>query len=184
MNSSTAVDAFRARPDDHVRGQPGATVVLIEYGDFQCPTCRQAAPAVELLLEQYGDRIQFVFRHYPLESLHPDALAAAEAAESAAAQGSFWPMHRLLFDNQPHLKRADLERYATQLELDVGRFSTDLDHHKHLPNVRRDIQLGELAQVRATPGFFINGKARRRTCHSACGRCTMPLRPSLSQSGH
>lgn len=180
MNRPTPVDAaLRPHPDDHVRGKLGAAVVLIEYGDFQCPTCRQAAPAVELLLEQYGDQIQFVFRHYPLESLHPDALAAAEAAECAAAQSKFWPMHRLLFDNQQHLKPADLKRYAGELQLDVDRFATELGGHAYLPNVRRDIQLGELARVRATPGFFINSQAQdvsfgMRSLHDAVERALNP----------
>jgi len=148
------------RPEDHTRGVAGAPVVLIEYGDFQCPTCKQAAPVVDMLLERHGSEILFVFRHYPLEQIHPQALLAAQAAESAAAQGRFWDMHRLLFENQQQLHGPDLERYAAQIGLDADRFRSDLRTHAHESRVRADIALGQQSRVRSTPGFFINGRVQ------------------------
>ena len=150
--------AVTPRPGDHVRGNPDADLVLIEYGDFQCPTCRMAAPAVELVLKQHRDSLLFVFRNYPLESIHPDALSAAEAAEAAGAQNRFWQMHELLFANQQQLSPAALEEYAGTLELDMARFRSDMHAHTHLTKIRLDMRLGDAAHVRATPGFFLDGK--------------------------
>src|SRR5215469_15659296 len=99
-------------PTDHMRGAPHAVATVVEYGDFECPNCKQAQPAVKLLLERFAGRVCFVFRHFPLEEVHPHALNAAQAAECAAGQGKFWEMHDLLFDNQLHLGMKDLERYA------------------------------------------------------------------------
>src|SRR4051794_35568104 len=93
---------------DHAIGPANAPVTVVEYGDFECPNCKQAAPVVRLLLKRWGARIRFVFRHYPLAEVHPHALQAAEAAECAGGQGKFWPMHDTLFDNQLHLKLRDL----------------------------------------------------------------------------
>lgn len=146
------------RPEDHVLGRATAPILLLEFGDFQCPTCKQAAPVVAMLLQEHEQQLRFAFRHYPLETIHAEALLAAEAAESAAAQGRFWDMHRILFANQQHLKSADLEGYAAELGLDVTRFRADMREHVHLPRVRADLALGQQLQVRSTPGFFINGK--------------------------
>lgn len=148
------------RPEDHHLGSRTAPLVLIEYGDFQCPTCRQAAPAVDLLRDASGMRLLFVFRHYPLEQIHPDALGAAEAAEAAAAQGRFWEMHRLLFANQQHLRMPDLERYAASLDLDMARFTGDMRSGVHRPRIRGDVVLGQQALVRSTPAFFLNGRVQ------------------------
>src|ERR1700746_3412216 len=89
---------------DHTLGPPHAQVTVVEYGDFECPNCKQAAPALKLLLERFAERARIVFRHFPLQEVHPHALAAAQAAECAGGQGKFWPMHDLLFANQEHLK--------------------------------------------------------------------------------
>src|SRR3954468_18028705 len=97
---------------DHTLGPDHAPVTVVEYGDFECPNCRQAAPAAKLLLEHFQGRVRFVWRHFPLEEVHPHALGAAMAAEAAAAQGKFWAMHDLLLDNQSHLKPAQLRGYA------------------------------------------------------------------------
>src|SRR5579872_7392041 len=106
---------------DHTLGDPHAPVTIVEYGDFECPNCKQAAPAVKLLLERFGGRARFVFRHFPLEEVHPHALAAAQAAECAGGQGRFWEMHDLLFANQDHLKTNQLHSYAERLQLDMAR---------------------------------------------------------------
>jgi protein-disulfide isomerase len=145
-------------PADHTVGPIHAPVVVAEYGDFECPNCKQAAPAVKMLLARFAGRIQFVYRHFPLEEVHPHALHAAEAAECAGGQGKFWPMHDLLFDNQAHLKLNQLHSYAEQLELDLSRYTAEMDDHAYLQRIREHMQSGRDSGVRATPTFFVNGK--------------------------
>jgi protein-disulfide isomerase len=144
-------------PTDHVLGSHGAPVTLVEYGDFECPNCKQAAPTVGLLLERFPEEVLFCFRHFPLEEVHPHALAAAEASEAAAAQGRFWPMHKRLFDNQSHLKAANLHAYAQALELDMTRYTAEMDDHVYLQRVREHIEGARRSAVHATPTFFVNG---------------------------
>jgi protein-disulfide isomerase len=139
-------------------GSEHAPVTVVEYGDFECPNCKQAAPSVKMLLERFVGRVRIVFRHYPLQEIHPHALAAALASEAAAGQGKFWPMHDLLFDNQRHLKASQLRGYAERLELDMTRYDADLGDALYLQRVREDIEGANLSGVRATPTFFINGK--------------------------
>jgi len=143
---------------DHVLGPHGAPVTVVEYGDFECPRCRQAASAVKLLLAHFDQRVRFVFRHFPLEETHASALAAAEAAECAGAQGKFWPMHELLFDQQLHLGLTHIFDLARSLDLDMVRFTAEMNDHVHLQRVREDQRSGEYSGVRATPTFFINGR--------------------------
>jgi protein-disulfide isomerase len=143
---------------EHVKGPDGAPVTLIEYGDFECPHCKQAAPVCALLLKRFGDRVRFVYRHFPLEEVHPHALLAAEASEAAAAQGRFWEMHDLLFAHQHDLQLPRLRELAQGLGLDMRRFSTDLGAHVHLRRVRQHEESGRLSGVRATPTFFLNGR--------------------------
>ena len=145
---------------DHVLGPAHAPVTIVEYGDFECPNCKQAAPAVKLLLERFADRVRFVYRHFPLEEVHPHALLAAQAAEAAGGQGRFWQMHDLLFDNQSHLKLRQLRGYAERLELDMTRFNADMDDEIYLQRIREHIDGGSRSGVRATPTFFINGTIR------------------------
>lgn len=142
---------------DHMLGAPHAPVTLVEYGDFECPNCKQAAPVVKGLLERFSGRLRLVFRHFPLEEVHPHALRAAEAAEAAGAQGKFWPMHDLLFDNQLHLKVQQLQGYAQRLELDMERYGYEMDDEVYLQRVREHIASGGESGVRSTPTFFING---------------------------
>ena len=142
---------------DHVQGPDHAPVTLIEYGDFECPSCKVSAPVARMLLQQFPNKIRFVFRHFPLEQAHPHAVLAAEASECAAAQGQFWPMHDLLFDHQTHLKQADLIGYAAQLGLDVAKFTAEIEDHIYLQRVREHIQSGQRSHIRATPTFFLNG---------------------------
>ena len=141
---------------DHLLGELHAPVSVVEYGDFECPNCKQAAPAVKLLLDRYPGRVRFAFRHFPLEEVHPHALAAAEAAEIAAAQGKFWPMHDLLFDNQLHLKPANLRSHAERLQLDMTRYAAELDDHIYLQRIREHSQGARNSGVRGTPTFFVN----------------------------
>lgn len=149
--------AVPVEPTDHAIGPAHAPVTIVEYGDFECPNCKQAAPAVKLLLEKFTERVRFVFRHYPLEEVHPHALRAAEAAECAGGQGRFWPMHDLLFENQSHLKLEHLRRYAERLELDVARFTAEMDDEIYLQRVREHIAGGRQSGARNTPTFFFNG---------------------------
>ncbi len=134
-----------------------AAATLVEYGDFECPNCKQAAPAVKLLLARFAGRVCYVWRHFPLEEVHPHALQAALAAEAAAGQGKFWPMHDLLFANQRHLKPQQLRGYAQQLELDLRRYDADMADTVYLQRVREDIEGGAASGVRATPTFYLNG---------------------------
>ena len=142
---------------DHVIGPDHAPVTVVEYGDFECPNCKQAAPAVKLLLERFAERVRFVYRHFPQETLHPHALRASETAECAAAQGRFWPMHDLLLANQDHLQNKHLREYAGQLELDMARYDAEMDDEIYLQRIREHIESGHRSHLRSTPGFFING---------------------------
>jgi Na+/H+ antiporter NhaA len=146
-------------PDhDHVRGAADAPVTVVEYGDFECPYCGRAEPVVRELLAGAGDDIRYVWRHLPLEQVHPRAALAAEAAEAAAEQGAFWEMHDLLLDNQEHLLVRDLLSYADRLGLDVERFRRDLKEHRLAARVAEDVQSAELSGVSGTPTFFVNGR--------------------------
>lgn len=143
---------------DHVLGPRGAAVTVVEYADFECPNCKQAAPAVKLLLERFEDRVRYAFRHFPLDDVHPHALLAGEAAEAAGAQGKFWEMHDLLFENQTHLKAQHLHSYAERLELDLARYTAEMDDTIYLQRIREHLESGRESGVRATPTFFVNGR--------------------------
>lgn len=145
---------------DHMLGAEHAPVTVLEYGDFECPNCKQAAPAVKLLLNRFAGRVRFVYRHFPLEGPHPHALAAAEAAECAGGQGKFWEMHDLLFDHQDRLGLTHLRGYAKSLELDMARFDAEMNGHVHLQRVREHIESGQRSHLSATPGFFVNGRVQ------------------------
>jgi Na+/H+ antiporter NhaA len=142
---------------DHVRGPERAPVTLVEYGDFECPYCGQAEPVVRELLADYGD-LRYVWRHLPLTDVHPHAQLAAEAAEAAASQGKFWPMHDQLLDHQDALTAKDLIRYAGEASLDTERFTADLRNHAGQAKIAADVDSADLSGVSGTPTFFINGK--------------------------
>lgn len=144
-------------PADHVQGPLHARVTIVEYADFECPSCRMAAPTVPLLMERYANQLRFVYRHFPLEDAHPHALGAAEASEAAAGQGKFWPMHDLLFAHQAHLKDKDLLHYAGELGLDLVRYQAEMGDHIYLQRVREQMEGGRRSHLRATPTFFVNG---------------------------
>lgn len=143
---------------DHTLGSREALVTVIEYGDFECPKCKQAAGALKLLFARFYQRVRFVFRHFPVETIHPHALQAAHAAECAGAQGKFWEMHDQLFENQSRLEPAHLHEYARTLELDMARFTTEMKDQTYLQRVREHQRSGEDSSVRATPAFFVNGR--------------------------
>lgn len=149
--------AVPADPTDHALGPLHAPVTIVEYGDFECPTCKLARDAPHLLLERYPNHIRFIFRHFPLEEAHPHAVRAAEAAEAAGAQGRFWAMHDALFAHQGHLGQRDLRHYAAEIGLDTVRFEGEMVQHLYLQRVREQEEGGRRSHLRATPTFFLNG---------------------------
>jgi protein-disulfide isomerase len=145
-------------PDrDHIRGPADAPATLVEYGDYQCPYCGLAHSIVNAVRARLGDELRFVFRQFPLASIHPYAELAAEAAEAAGAQGKFWTMHDMLYENQDRLDPPYLLAYAEAIGLDVARFSDDLRTHAYQPRVQEDLMSGVRSGVQGTPSFFING---------------------------
>ena len=145
-------------PDgDHIRGPSDAPVTVVEYGDFECPFCGMAEPVIRELLQEFGD-VRYVWRHLPLNDVHPRAQLAAEASEAASAQGAFWEMHDLLLENQHALRPDDLVGYAEQLGLDVDRFAKDLRERAGAVKVADDVDSADLSGVSGTPTFFINGR--------------------------
>jgi protein-disulfide isomerase len=143
---------------DHLRGRADAPVTLVEYGDYECPYCGRAEEVVRQLLADFEDDLGYVWRNLPLTDVHPHAQLAAEAAEAAAAQGAFWPMHDLLMTHQDALEVGDLERYADQLGLDLGRFSDDLRERTQTLRIATDVDSADLSGVTGTPSFFVNGR--------------------------
>ncbi|MBF5041991.1 disulfide bond formation protein DsbA [Aggregicoccus sp. 17bor-14] len=144
-------------PEDHVSGSPSAPVMLLEYGDYQCPFCGRAQAEVERLRQALGSRLCLVFRHFPLTQAHPYAEQAAEAAEAAGAEGRFWEMHQLLYENQDDLSLEALIEYAGMLDLDVDAFASSVQEHRFHDKIRRDFMTGVRSGVNGTPTFFING---------------------------
>ena len=142
---------------DHIRGAIDAPVTVVEYGDFECPYCGQAEPVVRELIRGFTD-VRYVWRHLPLNDVHPHAQLAAEAAEAAADQSAFWEMHDLLLDNQNALQTDDLVAYAEQLGVDVERFTDSLREHSGAARVAEDIDSADLSGVSGTPTFFINSR--------------------------
>jgi Na+/H+ antiporter NhaA len=143
---------------DHIRGDKDALVTLVEYGDYECPYCGQAEVVVRELLLSFGDELRYVWRHLPLNDVHPSAQMAAEAAEAAAAQGAFWEMHDKLLEHQDELHPRDLGRYAEELGLDRDRFWDDIRTHGHAYRIDEDVGSADASGVAGTPTFFINGK--------------------------
>ena len=153
IDLAAPVDAGR----DHLRGPKKAPVTVVEYGDFECPYCGRAEPAIRELLADFGD-VRYVWRHLPLTDVHPHAQLAAEAAEAAAGQGAFWEMHDTLLSHQDELRPGDLIGYATDLGLDTERFAKDLRTHAYAARVAEDVDTADLGSVSGTPTFFINGQ--------------------------
>jgi protein-disulfide isomerase len=142
---------------DHIQGPTDAAVTLVEYGDYECPYCGAAYPIIKEVQSRMSERLRFVFRNFPIATSHPHAEQAAEAAEAAATQGSFWQMHDLLYENQGRLRDPDLRDYAERLALDVERFDKELAEHVHASRVREDFMSGVRSGVNGTPTFYING---------------------------
>jgi protein-disulfide isomerase len=139
------------------KGPATAPIEIIEFSDFQCPFCQRANPTVDQVLKTYGDRVRFVYRHFPLGN-HPNARPAAEASQCAAEQGKFWEYHDRLFANPTRLGDADLKQHAAALGLDASKFNACADSRKYKAQVDADVQAGEEAGVSGTPAFFVNGR--------------------------
>jgi protein-disulfide isomerase len=145
--------------DDHLQGgDVDAKLILVEYGDYQCPFCGRAYPQVKEAQDELGTDLCFVFRNFPLSTLHPDAENAAEAAEIAGAFGKFWEMHDMLFENQQALDTNSLVQYALALGLDTEKFAEELSRQAKYERVHQDFMSGMTSGVNGTPTFFINGK--------------------------
>jgi NhaA family Na+:H+ antiporter len=142
---------------DHALGPEDAPVTLVEYGDLECPYCRQVNPVILELRQRLGGRVRYVFRHFPIRTSHAHAQLAAEATEAAGAQGKFWEMHEFLLEHQEALDLSHLLDYAAQLELDLDRFKQDLEEHVFAGRVKDDFHSGVRSGVNGTPSFFING---------------------------
>jgi protein-disulfide isomerase len=142
---------------DHSTGAAGAALLLLEYGDYECPSCSEAEPATRHLIEVFGSRLRFVYRHFPLVE-HPHAELAAEAAEAAAAQDKFWPMHHLLFTNSRRLQLGELTLYAEMVGLDMRRFGMAMAKRTYRPRVQAHRRSGEQIGLHGSPSFFLNGR--------------------------
>jgi len=153
ISKLTLPDAGR----DHIQGPIDAPFLLLEYGDYECPHCGQAYPIVKAVQKHLGNRLCFGFRNFPLTNIHRYAAHAAEAAEAAAAQGRFWEMHDLLFENQGALSDENLAQYALAAGIDAPRIINEILTGVHTERVREDFRCGARAGVNGTPTFFING---------------------------
>ncbi len=142
---------------DHIQGPSDAAVTLVQYGDYECPYCGAAYPIIKEVQARFGERLRFVFRNFPITTSHPHAEQAAEAAEAAAAQGTFWQMHDLLYENQKRLGDLDLRAYAERLGLDIQLFDKELAEHVHAERIHEDFMSGVRSGVNGTPTFYING---------------------------
>jgi protein-disulfide isomerase len=144
-------------PNDHAQGNADAPITLLEYGDYQCPHCARAYPIVKAVQSHFGDAIRFVFRNFPLREVHPWAETAAEAAEFAATERKFWPMHDLLFENQSRLGQDLFFAIGSQLGLDSDALQQALAEGRFTDKIRHELSGGVRSGVNGTPTFFING---------------------------
>jgi len=139
------------------QGPADARVTVVEFSDYQCPYCQRAEPTIRQVLKQYDGRVRFVYKHFPLESIHPQARGAAEAAGCAEEQGKFWELHELMFAAPAGLEPSALQGYAKQLGLDVDDFTACLGERRHTARIDQDLADGQAAGVNSTPTFFVNG---------------------------
>jgi protein-disulfide isomerase len=143
--------------EDHAQGPANATLTLVQYGDYECPYTRLSRHSVHQLQREFADSLRFVFRHFPLDEIHPHARAAAAAAEAAGLQTDFWTMHEYLFEHQKELDDADLKTYARELGLDSQRFDRERRTPEVGQRIDRDLASGEQSGVQGTPTFYVNG---------------------------
>lgn len=173
-NSVVAASDQNGNIADHTKGSESNKILLIEYGDYQCPSCGDAYPNVNTLMEEYGDDVTLVFRNFPLTAIHPNARAAAAVAEAAGLQGKFWEMHDKLYVSQNDWSGLDASKrttvfnsYAQDLGLDMDKFNADVAGKEAGQKINFDMALGKSVDVAATPTFFLNGKKLDDTTSSA-----------------
>ena len=144
--------------DDPFIGPKDAKVVVVEFSDFECPFCKSAYPGIKKMIREYKDSVRFIYRDFPLEGLHDNAFLAAQAAECADDQASFWRMHDKIFEHQEDLSYEKILEIADGLGLAKRNFTQCMDGNKYLREVEEDIKDGQMVGVKGTPTFFINGK--------------------------
>lgn len=164
-----------ANKNDHFLGPLHAPVVLVEYGDYECPYSAVAAPVIERLIQEYKSSLCLVFRHYPLKTLHSHSEYAALAAEAADRQGKFWHMHKLLFQNYDSISPARIDQLASELDLNMNLFHKDIERQELKAKVENDYLTGMQSEVNATPSIFIND------LHYEGSSSYWPLRESIEQ---
>lgn len=166
---------------DHRIGRMDASVVMVEYGDFQCPYCAVTAPVIETLLDEFRDDLCFVYRHFPMRNIHPVAELSALAGEAADQQGKFWEMHKLLFRNSASLNSEYIGLLARSLNLDMDRFLYDVQRNDLIYRVHQDFNGGLRSGVNSTPTLFLNGE--RYEDSSTYEPLSMAIRDILEGSG-
>lgn len=164
-DKASAPTSSKGTPTQHIKGNPDSKVVLVEYGDFQCPVCLQYEPTVNAVVSEFKDKIKFQFRHFPITSLHQNAFAASRAAEAASKQGKFWEMHDALFDstnNQQWSQSSDpntfFEQYAKDIGLNIEQYKKDFSSSAVNDSINADMAAGNKLGVSGTPTFFLNGQ--------------------------
>lgn len=157
-NTGVAIEKIK----DHKKGNSEAKVALVEYSDFQCPACGVYYPIVKKLVDEYGDKIEFTYKNFPLRNIHKNADLAARAAEAAGMQGKFWEMHDMLFENQKDWSEKEagsiFNNYAKKIGLNVDQFKKDIASEDVKAKVQNDFDGGVSSGVNYTPSFFVNGK--------------------------
>lgn len=149
--------------EDNIKGSSDAKVTIVEYSDFQCPACKSYEPIINEVIDSYQDKIKFVYRHFPLKSIHPNAESAAIAAESAKIQDKFWEMKEILFDKQSEWVNENdpkdlFIKYAEEIDLDKEKFEQDLENKTVISKVNSDYNSGIAIGLNSTPTFIVNGK--------------------------
>jgi protein-disulfide isomerase len=158
LEESPAARVDVSRDKGFARGPGDATVVIVEFSDFQCPYCKTVVATVKQVLDRYPGKVRWIFRDFPIARIHPDAPKAHEAARCAGVQGKFWEYHDVLFERSPRLSRADLQQYAGDLKLDAAAFAECLDSQRFAEAVAADIAEGGELGVSGTPTFYVNGR--------------------------
>lgn len=164
-NSVVAASDQNGSIGDHAKGSTANKILLIEYGDYQCPSCRSANPQINTIMDEYSDDVTFIYRNFPLTSIHPNARAAAAVAEAAGLQGKYWEMHDMLYDKHDDWSNLDATQrtsvfnsYATSLGLDTTKFAADIASSAVNQKINFDMALGKSIEISATPSFFLNGE--------------------------
>lgn len=163
QNSTNNQDPAQISEADHIRGNKDAKVTLVEYGDFQCPACGAFYPIIKQVEADYGEKVKFVFRHFPLTDLHPNAFSAARAAEAAGSQNKFFEMHDLLYERQSTWEKETnvqkiFREYAQEIGLDANRFNDDYASNSTTDRINSSVQKGKNQNVQATPTFYLNNQ--------------------------